>query len=616
MSVAQTLTIGCYRLASHVRLRQTENGGMVALCDYPLRVVPLNSTIAQLLSLCTEERTCEQLAALMHLPLKRIEALCDQLRWKSLLEAGPIAPPITWPAISIVIPSYNRVNELERCLRTLFTLTYPHHLIEILVVNDASTDTTSTMLHQLAHEAKTYNMQLRSIHHAQQQGVAISRNTGAEAAAHDLIAYIDSDCVASPSWLTDLVPLFQDQRIAAVGGMIRGYDRRSMLGRYEDTCSSLYMGVRLQQVRLEGPLTYLPTANLLIRRSTWQQIGGFAPLTQGEDVDFCRRTLLSGASIRYVPQGIVYHDYRATLKSFLKIRAAYASAEAALFQRHPTERRILILPPAQATFAGLIIGGVWRMFCVLLFTKRKSLIGGEHDRGKPCHYDTRLHVAKPRDIRSIVVTGLAPICVNLTRTPRLASSQGTHKGMPLPDNDDARGAASGMGGASPCGCPGPHSTLKFTRMGLAPVMRQRSFTYIFMSIGACITALITTLFGTYNRLQKVRQQYIPITFITVFKATLRSNLAYTYHLCRHLTRYYTLPLLLLGLILFPFALLIAIMLCIVIGVDYWRLKPSMNLAEYALCAILNDCAYEVGVVQGCIKHKTWKPLVPLIKKRV
>jgi len=546
MNVAQTLTSGCYRLASNVSLRRTENGGMVALCDYPLRVVPLNSTIARLLSLCIEGYTCEQLAALMHMPLKRIEALCDQLRWKFLLEAGPIAPPTTWPTISIVIPSYNRANLLERCLRALFLLDYPH-LIEILVVNDASTDTTSTMLHQLAQEAKTYNMQLRSIHHAQQQGVAISRNTGAEAATHSLIAYIDSDCVASPSWLTDLVPLFQDQRIAAVGGMIRGYDRRSILGRYEDICSSLYMGTRPQQVRLEGPLTYLPTANLLIRRSTWQQIGGFAPLTQGEDVDFCRRTLLSGASIRYVPQGIVYHDYRTTLKSFLKIRAAYATAEAALLQLHPAERRILILPPAQATFAGLIIGGVWRMFCVLLFTKGKRLIGGEHDRDKPCHYDTRLHVALPRDIRSIVVTGLVPV-------------------MP--------------------------------------------------QLGSLITAVAITLFGAQRRLQKIRKQQVPISPIIVLKATLRGNLAYTYHLCRHLTRYYTLPLLLLGLILFPFAIPIAIMLCIVIGVDYWRLKPAMNLAEYALCAILNDCAYEVGVVQGCIKHKTWKPLVPLIKKRV
>lgn len=524
MSVAQTLNAGCYRLPANVRLTHTENGGIVAICDYPLRVVSLKPTIARLLFLCSEMRSCEELATLLSMPLKRVEAMCDSLRWKSLLEAGPVASPTMWPTLSIVIPSYNRANELERCLRSLFLLEYPHDCLEILVVDDASTDTTSATLSALTQEAETHSIQLRSVRHVQRQGVAISRNTGVEAASYDLIAYIDSDCVATPTWLTELVPLFQDGRIAAVGGMIRGYERRSVLGRYEDTCSSLHMGARAQQVHLEGPLTYLPTANFIIRRAIWQHLGGFAPLSQGEDVDFCRRILLSGAHIRYVPQGIVYHDYRTTLKAFLKIRAAYATAEAALLQRHPTERRILVLPLEQATFAGLVLGGLWSI-------------------------------------------------------------------------------GYGMIGACPC-----HAT------NHASIMSKRSS--LFVLIGSLVTALSLTLFSTRNRLQKVRKQHVSISFTTVFKATLRGNLAYTYHLCRHLTRYYTLPLLLLGFLIFPFGILIAIVLCIVVSVDYWRLKPFMNWVEYTLCAILNDCAYEVGVVQGCMKYKTWKPLMPIIRRHI
>lgn len=533
MSIAETLHAGCYRLAANVRLIHTEKGGIVALCDYPLRVVPLKPTLARLLSICTEERSCEELAKLLSMSLKRVEALCDSLRWKNLLEAGPITPPTTWPTLSIIIPSYNRANELERCLRSLFLLEYPHHCLEIIVVDDASTDITSTILHSLMQEAETHNLQLHSIRHIQRQGVAISRNTGAEAATYELIAYIDSDCVASPAWLTELVPLFQDTHVAAVGGMIRGYERRSVLGRYEDTCSSLHMGTRPQQVQLEGPLTYLPTANLLIRRAIWQQLGGFAPLKQGEDVDFCRRILLSGAHIRYVPQGIVYHDYRTTLKFFLKIRVAYATAEAALLQRHPSERRILVLPPAQAIFAGFVLGGLWGMLLLFLSNKR-NLVG--------------VRFIAPKHERSNV------------RSP-----------LPL------------------------------------------IVTFIISSL---LVVLTLTLFSTRNRHQKVRQQHIPISFVTVFKATLRGNLAYTYHLCRHLTRYYTLPLVLLGLIFLPLLILIAIMLCVVISVDYWRLKPSMSWGTYAICAILNDCAYEFGVVQGCIKHKTWKPLVPIIRQHI
>src|SRR6266702_4247148 len=279
------------------------------------------------------------------------------------------------------------------------------------------------MLRRMAREAAALGLETRVLCHKQRQGVGISRNTGAEAARHDLIAYLDSDCVASPGWLRELVPAFQDERVAAVGGMIRANDRKSLLGRYEDVHSSLFMGMQPQLVHLEGPLTYLPTANMLLRRAAWQQLSGFAPMTQGEDVDFCRRLLISGASIRYL-----------------------------------TERRILLLPSEQAAFAGTVIGGAWGILW--------------------------------RYMRS-----------------------------PWQDTTCRVGAT--LAGA----------------------------------LGGGAGALFLTLFGAHKRLQKVRAQRVPIGFLAVFKATLRGHLAYTYLLSRHLTRYYTFPLLVVSLLIPPMLLL-------------------------------------------------------------
>jgi mycofactocin glycosyltransferase len=137
-----------------------------------------------------------------------------------------------------------------------------------------------------------------------------------------------------------------------------------------------------------------------------------------------------------------------------------------------------------------------------------------------------------------------------------------------------------------------------------------------ITIGFCmlVFAIVFTCFGAYKRWRKVRQQGVPIGTLTILRATLRGHLAYTYHLCRHLTRYYTLPLLLVGVMLPPLLLLVLILVGAVVGVDYIRLRPDMGLGEYALCSVLDDCAYEVGVVQGCIKHGTWKPLWPIIKR--
>src|SRR5260221_3356725 len=247
---------GHYCLSRGVRL-VSQDESVVAVCDYPLRLVRVSAITAHLLSLCAEERTCEQLARATNMPVKRVEALCDQLRWKGLLEAGPAPPPPIWPSVSIVIPSYNRAKELERCLRSLFALDYPTHCLEIIVVDDASTDETATTLQHLLQEAATHGLEMHIVHHEKRQGVGVSRNTGAGAAQHELIAYIDSDCVASASWLRELVPVFQDKRIAAVGGMIRAYRRVTLLGGYEDVGSSLFIGARAPQVRSQSPPTYL-----------------------------------------------------------------------------------------------------------------------------------------------------------------------------------------------------------------------------------------------------------------------------------------------------------------------------------------------------------------------
>ena len=67
---------GHYRLQWCVRI-VLQDGSAVAICDYPLRLVRLSPIAARLLSFCSEERTCEQLAQATGMPLKRVEVFCD-----------------------------------------------------------------------------------------------------------------------------------------------------------------------------------------------------------------------------------------------------------------------------------------------------------------------------------------------------------------------------------------------------------------------------------------------------------------------------------------------------------------------------------------------------------
>ena len=512
------------------------------------------------------------------MPARRVERLCEQLYWKGLLDAGPTIAPETWPGVSIIIPTYNRARQLERCLAALLNLEYPAECLEIIVVDDASSDATDAVLERFGRECDAKGIALHVVRLSRQQGVASARNSGAEQARMEVLAFIDSDCVATPGWLKELVPIFADPATGAAGGMIRAYERHSTLGKYEDACSSLFMGVRPQRVRLEGPLTYLPTANFLVRRRAWQDVGGFAPLTFGEDVDFCRRLLLNGSAIRYEPRGIVLHDYRTTLPGFLKIRVSYASAEAALLKRHPTERRVLLLPPEQAAFAVLTLGVMWGIFALF----RRDKVGG-NARGKrgrrkrprgPSTPPPPLHVAAPASVGAGV--------------------------------DDVEGGGACAARVS------AYDKVRGRPQGSPPYYASTPALAMITAVSFTLTAMLI-LFSAGKRLVALRRQRIWLNPFVVLRATVRGHLAYVYHLCRHLTRYYTLFMLVTG-VLCPPLLLLASMLCaIVIGVDYGRLRPRMPLGSFALCALLDDCAYEVGVLLGCIKQRTWKPLIPVIK---
>jgi mycofactocin system glycosyltransferase len=512
---------GTYRLVPGLQLIEEERGGLV-ISTYPLRTLRLSVQATRLLSLCRQERSAAELAHASGLAPARVQTLCRQLVNTGLLEAGPPPPPADWPGVSIIVPTRNRAPHLERCLCALQTLAYPAERLEVIVVDDASADSTPTLLKRLQGEFTATGLRLQHIRHSRPVGAGYSRNSGTMSARYELLAYLDDDCLASPTWLRELVPLFEDPQLAAAGGLIRAYETHSLLGRYEDVRSSLFMGMQPREVGLEGPLTYLPSANLLVRRAAWERISGFASLRFGEDVDFCQRLLASGARIRYWPAALVYHNYRTDFSGFLLTRVNYASSEAVLQRLHPERRRVLVLPPEQAGAAALALGG---------------------------------------------------LCQTLEGVLTLTTSA---------DESATRRARS-------------------RRRALLP------------GLSLLLLALLTILGSVRRRWQHVRSRHLPLRRTQVWLATVRGHLAYTYHLCRHLTRYYTLALLGAGLLLPPLLLLSGLLYAIVSSVDYVRLRPRMSLAAFAFCSLLDDCAYEVGVVVGCLRHGHWQPLVPLLR---
>ena len=134
------------------------------------------------------------------------EALRELLDYVARLNA----PKQYNPRISVVINTYNRARQLDRCLEILRKQIYRN--FEIVVVNGPSTDDTSSVLRRFAGQIRVVETSSRVL--------SVSRNLGIQASAGELVAFIDDDAVAAPNWLAGLARPFNDPTVGAAGGLV------------------------------------------------------------------------------------------------------------------------------------------------------------------------------------------------------------------------------------------------------------------------------------------------------------------------------------------------------------------------------------------------------------
>ena len=248
------------------------------------------------------------------------------------------------PRVSVVIPVRNRPDEIRACLDSLVALDYPGARLEIIVVDDASTDETPAAV------AAYGRGSVRLLAQKQHRGQSECRNVGARAGTGELVAFIDSDCIADAAWLRTLVRDLDDRAVVATGGSVREASPDGWLKRYEAAASPLHMGETAARVLPGSGVEFLPSCNVVVRKQVFLEAGGFDPsLRFGEDVDLIWR-LCERGEVRYRPGGVVWHENRGRLGSFLSNRVRYTTAQAVFLSRFPANRRRLDVP------VGLVLG--------------------------------------------------------------------------------------------------------------------------------------------------------------------------------------------------------------------------------------------------------------------
>lgn len=340
-----------YRLRDAVRLepRGDTAGDWRVICEEPLTVLTVNAAAARLLRAMRHGASVNEIAAGLGVSEQRVFKLSEYFRGRGLLDVRR-ATAETDPLLSVtvIIPTLDRADDLERCLRALREVDYPAERLDIIVVDDGSADAPGIAAAAGRHGA-------RLLVNDMNQGPAYSRNRAAAEAMGDILAFVDSDCVPTRSWLTDLTPYFAWDQVGAVGGRTLGFHTESWLDRYDEVSSPLDMG-RYFTLLAKGPDSfYVPTCNLLIRHSIYERLGGLrADLRVGEDVDFCWRLRSAGLYLVYAPEGIVHHKHRDRLDMMLRRRAQYGTSEAVLHGLHPDKRKRFPLSAAPLATVALV----------------------------------------------------------------------------------------------------------------------------------------------------------------------------------------------------------------------------------------------------------------------
>ncbi len=320
-----------YWLAEGISIEET-SGGAFLVASRPLRMLRLNPALVKML----QRMEAAGLQPKSVAEKKVLETLHKggfvERRWQGLPELEQL------PRVSIIIPVKDRAADLYNCLTSLQRLDYPQKLLEIIVVDDGSSDATP----QVAEELGALVIKSGAVG----GGPALARNQGAAVARGEILAFIDSDCTAAEDWLSDLLPGFNDEKLAAIGGWVDGMHHGSALDRYEAVMSSLNLGRRELSGGAGGDTFYLPSCNLLVRKKAFAAAGGFrAELHVGEDVDLTWRLRDAGWKIQYLPSGTVYHAHRSKTWPFMKRRFDYGTSEGMLQQLHPVRGKKLPLPP-------------------------------------------------------------------------------------------------------------------------------------------------------------------------------------------------------------------------------------------------------------------------------
>jgi GT2 family glycosyltransferase len=217
------------------------------------------------------------------------------------------------PRFSVIIPTFNRADEICGALEALGRLNPPPGGLEVVVVDDGSLSPLDCLM-----EPHRPRLAIQ-LHRQSNAGPAAARNQGARLARGEFLAFLDDDCQPEPDWLCALDQVFQQQPNALLGGRVVNGLRENV---YSVT-SQMIVDLAYRQFNpTPKTATFFCSNNFAMPVRRFLELGGFDDqnfrLAGGEDRDFCTRWRQREWRLRYVEDAVIRDYHRLSLGKFWK----------------------------------------------------------------------------------------------------------------------------------------------------------------------------------------------------------------------------------------------------------------------------------------------------------
>ena len=229
---------------------------------------------------------------------------------------GRKADPGFTPPVSILVPAYNEAVGIERSVRSLSDSRYAGEL-EVIVVDDGSTDDTAAILEGLALPNVRVLRQANA-------GKAAALNRALAASHHDVIVTVDGDTVFEPQTLSYLVQRFREPDVGAISGNTKVGNRTGIIGRWQHI--EYVMGFNLDRRMYEvlGCTPTVPGAIGAFRRRALADIGGVSGATLAEDTDITIDIGRAGWNVVYEERARAWTEAPSTVRALYRQRSRWA----------------------------------------------------------------------------------------------------------------------------------------------------------------------------------------------------------------------------------------------------------------------------------------------------